>query len=182
MNVTQEETFEKAMFGKVRAHNESFVEYTARFMGEMQKYEVDEKMVLPEKLKVRLLLRRASLNITQKDRLETWADKDGDDLTVNLEMLNRLDHPRYKSGKDGSLTLFGDEDVYYGGAEPLIGVVPPWDASSSSWLGPEETWWGGDCQDFEESVYELGPYEDSQDAQHYLAQEHDLGEDSCSDT
>ena len=51
MNVTQEETFEKALFGKARAHNESFVEYTARFMTEMQKYEVDEKMVLPEKLK-----------------------------------------------------------------------------------------------------------------------------------
>jgi hypothetical protein len=72
------------MFSEHRAHNETFVEYTARFLTVIQKYEADEGAKLAEKLKLQLLLRRGSLNTTQRDRMETWAGKDGDDLTVKI--------------------------------------------------------------------------------------------------
>jgi hypothetical protein len=98
LNVTEEETFEKALFGQPRAQNEAFVEHTSRFMTEMHKYEVDEKTELPEKLKVRLLLRRATLTVSQRDRMETWAGRDADKLATNIELLNKLDHPRCKPG------------------------------------------------------------------------------------
>ena len=84
LKVTQEETFEKALSGKLRSSAESFVEYTSRFLTEVQKYESDERSVVPEKLKVHLLLRGAALNSIQGDKIEFGAAENADDFSVNI--------------------------------------------------------------------------------------------------
>ena len=94
--VKKEKTFEEALFGKTRPMAQTFIEFTCMFQTEIQEYEKDGKMKLTEKLKVRLLLRRANLSETQRDKVETWAAGKTDDLAVLIECLCRLDDPRYR--------------------------------------------------------------------------------------
>jgi len=154
----------------------------SRFMTEMHKYEVDEKTELPEKLKVRLLLRRATLNSSQRDRMETWAGRDAGKLVTNIELLNKLDHPRYKPG-NVSATMYEEDKTFYedtgthGNGADWTGA-----ATSSAWLGQEGSRLEYDSGEYEESYYELGPEADDLQACHYMDSTNDVGEDSCSET
>ena len=55
------------------------------------------------------------MNVSQRDKVEFWAADEAIDFTVNATSLNRLDHPRYKHGKEGP---------NYFGAEPEDSHVP----------------------------------------------------------
>ena len=55
-----------------------------------------ERMPLPEKMKLRIMLKRAALTERQMDKIETWTADDPDSLDASIHFLNKLDDPRYK--------------------------------------------------------------------------------------
>ena len=58
----EEDTFGKLLYGAGRPTGESMISFTTRFQAELTKFEVQEAAPLPEKTRVRLLLRKRNLS------------------------------------------------------------------------------------------------------------------------
>jgi hypothetical protein len=92
------ESHYKELFqGLPRHKGEDYLQYTTRFGIEVMHYETDERVRLPEKLKIRLLLGRAQLNQSQLNLLQSWCAADPDDYNTIVGGLVSLDDPRWTS-------------------------------------------------------------------------------------
>jgi hypothetical protein len=77
-------------------------------------------------------------------------------LATNIELLNKLDHPRYKPGSV-SATMYEEGKTFYEDAE-THGSGADWTgaATSSAWIGQEGSWLEYDSGEYEESHYARG--------------------------
>ena len=142
-------------------------------------YETDERVRLPEKLKIRLLLGRAQLNQSQLNLLQSWCAADPDDYNTIVGGLVSLDDPRWTSVPGSSRAMMvaeewsedqGDEAYFM--EEPTLNM-----ASAQVWYsGEAQTFWDDELQ--EELLWTNDDALDTVLEAQYQDTSHDIGEDS----
>ena len=88
--IQQEDDFEQALYDFKRPESMNFISYTAEKSTKLKKYEAQISMTLPTSTKGKIMLRHASLDKSQAEKMQTWLRgvRTLDAVTANL---NRLD-------------------------------------------------------------------------------------------
>ena len=130
--VVNEDTFSRLMYGPSRPPNEDFVSYTTKFVAEATRYEAMEKAPLPERTKIRLILRRASLSVIQKQMIQTWMGDEPESFSKLITMLHRLSDPRCStSGPSSSASAAASSKVFQVEERVEEPWYPDWDPDPS---------------------------------------------------
>ena len=160
------------------------ISFTTRYQAEVVKYEAQERAQLPEKTKVRLLLRKSNLSQQQRLMLHTWAGETPDSYDHVLAVLHRLDDPRWSS-----TTTTGNPGASSGKTFLATDSYPSW-TEEVGWSPDGETYqpcsqmWDDPVvdnfqqEDVEEARWGEEPEEDEEMTAFYLDENNDAGQSS----